>query len=69
VKSRIAGDFSGWEQGTVLVLENGQKWEVRDDDPLIASRDDIDNYVRAVDDLRDDTERCEKRIDRLLSRS
>lgn len=39
VKSRIAGDFSGWEQGTVLVLENGQKWEVRDDDPLIASRE------------------------------
>ena len=39
MKSRIAGDFSGWEQGTVLVLENGQKWEVRDDDPLIASRE------------------------------
>ena len=39
VKSRIAGEFMGWEQGTVLVLENGQKWEVRDDDPLIASRE------------------------------
>ena len=39
VTSRIAGEFSGWEQGTVLVLENGQKWEVRDDDPLIASRE------------------------------
>ncbi|MET0230146.1 MAG: hypothetical protein ABW186_04365 [Rhodanobacteraceae bacterium] len=39
VMSRIAGDFTGWEKGTVLVLENGQRWEVRDDDPLIASRE------------------------------
>ena len=39
VTSRIAGDFSGWEKGTVLTLANGQKWEVRDDEPLIASRE------------------------------
>ncbi len=39
VKSRIAGEFMGWEKGTVLVLENGQRWEVRDDDPLIASHE------------------------------
>jgi hypothetical protein len=39
VTSRIAGDFSGWEKGTVLTLANGQKWEVRDDDALIASRE------------------------------
>lgn len=39
VTSRIAGEFAGWEKGTVLVLENGQKWEVRDDDPLVASHE------------------------------
>lgn len=39
VTSRIAGEFAGWEKGTVLVLENGQKWEVRDDDPLVTSRE------------------------------
>jgi hypothetical protein len=34
--SRLVGDFSGWEQGTVLKLANGQAWEVRDDEPFIA---------------------------------
>jgi hypothetical protein len=39
VQSRIAGEFKGWEKGTVLVLENGQKWEVRDDDALVTSHE------------------------------
>jgi len=39
VTSRIAGDFTGWEKGTVLVLENGEKWEVRDDDAFVTSRE------------------------------
>jgi hypothetical protein len=39
IVSRIAGDFRGWEKGTVLKLQNGQAWEVRDDEPLIASRE------------------------------
>ena len=36
IESRIAGDFGGWHQGTVLVLENGQRWEVRDDESVSA---------------------------------
>jgi hypothetical protein len=28
VKSRIVGEFSGWEARTVFVLENGQRWQV-----------------------------------------
>jgi hypothetical protein len=28
VKSRIVGEFNGWEARTVLVLENGQRWQV-----------------------------------------
>lgn len=39
VASRIAGDFTGWEKGTVLVLDNGEKWEVRDDDAFVTSRE------------------------------
>lgn len=39
VTSRIAGEFSGWEKGTVLTLANGQKWEVRDDDSLVTSHE------------------------------
>ena len=36
IESRIAGDFTGWQHGTVLVLENGQHWEVRDDESVTA---------------------------------
>lgn len=35
-ESRIAGEFDGWHQGTVLVLENGQRWEVRDEEAVNA---------------------------------
>lgn len=35
-ESRIAGEFDGWHQGTVLVLENGQRWEVRDEEVVNA---------------------------------
>lgn len=37
--SRLVGDFKGWEKGTVLTLENGQRWEVRDDEPFVTSRE------------------------------
>jgi hypothetical protein len=39
VTSKLVGDFTGWEKGTVLKLANGQSWEVRDDEPFIASRE------------------------------
>ncbi|MGA9332836.1 MAG: hypothetical protein WBV39_00985 [Rudaea sp.] len=34
VESRIAGDFTGWSDDTVLVLQNGQHWRVTDDEPM-----------------------------------
>lgn len=34
VTSRIAGEFTGWQQGTTLTLQNGQKWRVKDDSTL-----------------------------------
>ncbi len=38
VSSNLIGEFRGWEKGTVLKLANGQSWEVRDDEPFVASR-------------------------------
>ena len=40
ISSKLAGEFRGWEKGTVLKLANGQAWEVRDDEPFIASHSD-----------------------------
>ena len=36
-----------------------------EEEPLIASRRDLDEFGRAVDELRDDAARLEKRIERL----
>lgn len=30
INGRIAGVMAGWEEGTVLVLEDGQRWQVVD---------------------------------------
>lgn len=35
VESRIAGEFRGWEVRTVLVLENGQRWQVTGGEPYV----------------------------------
>jgi hypothetical protein len=37
ISSRIAGEFSGWKQGQIIVLANGQRWEVRDEEPFYTS--------------------------------
>lgn len=34
VRSRIVGAFGGWNPGSVLVLENGQHWRVKDGSSL-----------------------------------
>lgn len=36
IVSRLKGEFTGWHQGTVLALENGQRWEVLNDDTVYA---------------------------------
>lgn len=35
VTSRISGQFNGWQHGTTLTLQNGQRWRVRDDSTLV----------------------------------
>ncbi len=66
---RGANELRRWHHKTVDSFARSTAIYLTEERPLIASRDDIENYVRAVDDLRDDTARLEKRIDRLLSRS
>ena len=34
IVSHLEGDFHGWQNGTVLTLENGQRWQVVDDAQL-----------------------------------
>jgi ubiquinone biosynthesis accessory factor UbiJ len=40
-----------------------------EEQPLIAARRDLDEFGRAVDQLRDDTARLEKRLEQIASRS
>lgn len=42
VISHLAGAFNGWKPGTVLTLQNGQKWRISDDSSLDIGRS-IDN--------------------------
>lgn len=37
VTSKIAGNFTGWDPGTTLTLQNGQKWRVTDTSSLSVS--------------------------------
>lgn len=36
IVSHLKGEFTGWHQGTVLALENGQRWEVLNDETVYA---------------------------------
>ncbi|WEN14729.1 hypothetical protein PY254_16070 [Rhodanobacter sp. AS-Z3] len=38
VTSPIAGRFDGWGPGSVIVLQNGQKWRISDDSSLQVTR-------------------------------
>jgi hypothetical protein len=38
VISPVAGSFNGWRPGSILTLQNGQKWRVSDDSSLTATR-------------------------------
>jgi hypothetical protein len=34
ITAHVKGAFSGWSNGTVIALDNGQRWRVVDDEPL-----------------------------------
>lgn len=47
VVSPIAGRFTGWRPGSVIVLQNGQKWRISDDSSLTLTRP-MDSPVATV---------------------
>ena len=62
---QTARNFNAWriEAGTNLA-ENFRDYWVQER-PLVASREAVEEFNRAVDQLRDDVERLEKRVERL----
>lgn len=38
ITNRIAGEFNGWQHGTTLTLQNGQRWRVKDDSLLVTRK-------------------------------
>lgn len=38
IRARLVGDFTGWDDGTVLTLDNGQRWRVMEDEPYRTAR-------------------------------
>ncbi len=45
VTSKIAGSFNGWDTGSVLTFENGQKWRVIDGSSLSVGKTLVDPEV------------------------
>ena len=79
--SRVIGDvaahrvaqagsaFLAWQGRTATNLAQSLAEYWTEERPVIAGSEAVREFVRAVDMLRDDTERLEKRIDRLSSRA
>jgi ubiquinone biosynthesis accessory factor UbiJ len=75
--SRVVGDIAAhrlaegarglarWTRDAGLRTAQGAAEYWTEESPLIASRVKVEDYVRAVSELRDAVERLEKRIDRL----
>ena len=79
--SRVIGDvaahrvaqagsaFIAWQSRTATNLAQSLAEYWTEEQHVIASREGVHEFVQAVDVLRDDAERLEKRIERLSSRS
>jgi len=57
--------FVGWQRATAANIARAVGEYVTEEQPLVAGREALRAYTTAVDELRDDTERLEKRIARL----
>ena len=64
---RAARDHKHWQRqaGGDLARSAAAYWT--DEQPLLATRPDVERFVRDVDALRDDVARAEKRIDNLAA--
>jgi ubiquinone biosynthesis accessory factor UbiJ len=75
--SRVIGDiaahravragqaFVDWQRATAANLARAVGEYVTEEQPVIAGREALHAFAQAVDELRDDTERLDKRIERL----
>ena len=58
--------FAGWQRAAAENLARSLGEYVTEERPLVAGREALRAFAQAVDELRDDTERLEKRIERLV---
>lgn len=63
-----ANGLRRWQRDTTRNFSESMAAYWTDEQPLVAAKADVDRFVRAVDTLRDDVARLEKRVDRYLSR-
>jgi len=62
---QAAGDLRHWQQQATDSFMRSAAAYWTDEQPLIATRHDVERFVCEVDALRDDVARAEKRIERL----
>ena len=65
---QAAGDLKHWQQRAADSIARSAVAYWTDEQPLIATRPDVERFVREVDALRDDVARVEKRIENLAPR-
>jgi ubiquinone biosynthesis protein UbiJ len=66
---QVGSAFRDWHSRTATNLAESLAEYWTEERPVIAGREAVREFVQDVDALRDDTERLEKRIERLSSRS
>jgi len=64
---QAAGDLKHWQQQAADSIARSAAAYWTDEQPLIATRHDVERFVREVDALRDDVARLGKRIEQLTA--
>ena len=62
---QAAGDLKHWQRQATDSIARSAAAYWTDEQPLIATRPDVERFVREVDALRDDVARAEKRVENL----
>jgi ubiquinone biosynthesis accessory factor UbiJ len=62
---RVGRSFSAWQREAAINLAQGAAEFWTEEQPLLASQQSTEQWANAVDEMRDATERLEKRIERL----
>ncbi len=65
---KAAAEVKRWQRDSAENLARAAAAYWTEERPLIAARQDVERFVRDVDNLRDDVARLEKRIQQLLNR-